>query len=359
MPQALFQSILIVTHKDHHAKWDQEALKKLKVPNVTLAESGRVAFAHLKKNRVDMVLCDTVLEDIDGVTLVRELRKHEEFKRVPIIMVTTENRMERVLDAISAGVSGYILRPYSFETFERHLRMAHHTENFMEIEEIQLEEAQSMIEQGDFDDAIEALEEIVNTQDEAQKYYDMGCNSLRLKKYGQAIISFKKAVKLNDLFAEAYHGLAQAYEQKGDLDNCKLYLHRAAEVLAEQDRFEDTKRMFIEILKLEDDPTNPFNTLGVKLRKKGDYVQALYAYERAVELTPDDENVYYNIARAHYFMNDIPKAEENLVVALSMNGGFSEALALYADMTGKEWVPKGGKKKTTAPTPKDASTLDL
>ena len=64
----------------------------------------------------------------------------------------------------------------------------------------------------------------------------MGCRCLTRQKYGQAIIAFKKAININDLFAEAYKGLADAYKGKGEIEECKRYLQKAAEIHAQFNR---------------------------------------------------------------------------------------------------------------------------
>ena len=172
-------------------------------------------------------------------------------KDVPIVMVTASSSREKVLDAIAQGCAGYILRPYSEDTFAKHVLRGCQVERVTEIERQQIEDAREMIAAGNFDDAIEAFEEIISEQNMAQKYYDMGCRCLVRQKFGQAIIAFKKAIKLNDLFAEAYKGLADAYKAKGEIDEFKRYLQKAAEVHAQFNRLEETKELFIEILKYD------------------------------------------------------------------------------------------------------------
>ncbi|WP_035104255.1 tetratricopeptide repeat protein [Desulfohalovibrio reitneri] len=334
----MLDTVLILTRSELHGKRDRQSIQGFGAETVKHFLKGSDAFDFLTHNSAGLILCDTELEDMDGVRFLKLLRQNMNLKQIPVVMVTMENRKNKVLDCISAGCAGYILRPYSMDTFERHVRLALNLESFNEIEEIQLEEARNMVSMGEFDDAIEAYEEIISEQDEAQKYYDMGCQFLYKRKYGKAIIAFKKAVKINTLFAEAFKGLADAYKAKGDYENYKKYLMQAANVHAEFDRLEETKELFIEILKYENDAPNPFNTLGVKLRKEGDHAGALHAYKQAIKLTPDDENVYYNKSKAHYFMGDIEETLTSLREALSRKPGFTEARKLYANLAGQEWA---------------------
>lgn len=332
-----FLSVLILTGKPQHAKHDKMALGKLKPEKIFALSSGSKALALLQTNYVELVLLDSELEDMPAVDFLRALRRNPALRETLVIMVTAEARRERVLDLIGAGVGGYILRPYSPLTFERHLRQAKRTGQFTEIEQAQLQEGRELVDAGAFDDAIEAFEEIITEQDEARRYYEMGMQYMLETKFGKAIIAFKKAVQINDLFAEAYKGLAEAYKGKGDTAMQTKYLEKAAEVFAVFDKLEETKELFIQILKYEHTTPNPFNTLGVKLRRQGDYQGAVHAYKRAIELTPDNEALYYNIARAYLFLNDRSQAEKYALQALMMQADFPEAFALYEQITGKKF----------------------
>lgn len=353
-----YRRVLILSDKEAHAKWDFGSVKKLKPAYLDVLASGKEALSYLNRYKTDLVLLDSKLADMDGIAFLLQLKEQLGGKNkaddTPVIMVTTENRRSKVLDALAAGCSGYILRPYSQQTFERHLLQSKRMENFTEIEESQLQGAKELVSQGAFDDAIEAFEEILDDKDEAERYYDMGMGYLVESKYGKAIVAFKKALKLNRLFAEAYKGLADAYAGKGKHEESVKALKRAAEIHAQFDRMEETKELFIEILKLESEAYNPFNSLGVRLRRENDYPGAIKAYKRALELTPDDENVYFNLAKAYIFMGNKEVAETSLRKALSLNGEFEEAGAMFKRLTRQEWTPSA-----TARVPDRKATSEL
>ncbi len=347
--ESRFDCVVILSNAEVHARRDKHSIKAFQPSVVRWFTSGTETIDFLSRNPVDLILCDSVLDDMDGLKFLQLIRNNMNLSQLPVVMVTLENHRHYVLDAINHGCAGYVLRPYSQKTFDRHLRLAKQMERYSEIEEVQLEDAKDMVSMGNFDDAIEAFEEIVSIQDEAQRYYDMGCRYLMEQLYGKSIVCFKKALKINDLYAEAYKGLAEAYQGKGDEDNYKAYLKKAAEVYAQFDRLEETKQLFIEILKFEDTVPNPFNSLGVKLRTQGDYPGAIHAYEQALELTPDDEHIYFNMSKAFYFMGDIAQAGKNAAEALRVNPHFSEAAALYKRLSGKDWkIPSGSAGEAKA-----------
>jgi tetratricopeptide (TPR) repeat protein len=313
----------------------------------------------LDEESADLVLCDTDLADMHGCKFLRILRQKPNHRATPVVMVTLDAKKNAVLDAIAAGCTGYIIRPYSPETFQRHLMLAKQVERFSEIESEQLKQARNMVDQGSFDDAIEEFEELLSLTDEAQKYYDMGCDYLIEEKFGKAIISFNKAIKINSLFAEAYKGLADAYKGKGDESAYKAHLQKASEVFAQLDRMEEAKSLFIEILKIDDTAPNPYNTLGVKLRRKGDYPQAIHNYLRAIELTPKDENIFFNLSKAYYFMDEKEKAKKALVRALSISDDFAEARKFYKKLFNKEWETKAKAAGEAASSEKSKAVMDV
>ena len=341
--------VVIATSQEEQSRRDRHSLKQMHAGSVLHFSSGSECIDFLGQHHVDLVLVDSSLTDMDGLKFVKLVRMNMNLKDTPLVMITAEGKRNRVLEAIAAGVDGYVLRPYSQETFQGHIMRAMKLERVLEIEESQLLEGKQLLSMGKYEEAIEAFEELVAEDNLAQKYYDLGCKYLVRQKFGQAIIAFKKAVKLNDLYAEAYKGLAEAYKARGDLENYKAYLQRAAETFAHFDRMEETKELFIEILKYDNDAPNPFNTLGVRLRKAGDVPGALHAYIQALELTPEDENIYYNMAKAQFYTGDVRNAKDSIQKSLRLNPGFEEARKLHLKLFNREFeLPRSaGRPKPT------------
>ncbi len=341
---------VIVSKNKEHVDVDQAALKRLSLELAKVFPAGAQAFHYLAAHPCDVILCDSDIDDFDSRTFLKIVKNNPSLRNIPVVMVTADNQRDAVLDAVAAGCSGYILRPYVLDTFERHVNTALQLVRFNEIENRQLRDAQRMMEGGDYDAAIEEFKEVVSLKNEAQKFYDLGCSYLNQEKYGKAIVAFQKAVKMNEMYAEAYQGLSEAYKRKGDLEQCQFYLKKAADVYAESDHLEKVKELFIDILKFDHAAANPFNTMGVKLRKSGDYAAAIRAYDQALELTPNDENIYFNMAKALYFKGDKAACVEKLVMALSMNPSFLEALRMYRKLTGKRWPVNMQPRPSSIPT---------
>lgn len=332
---------IIVSANRLHVERDLSAIRRLGLEVVKVFSSAAEAYNFLTAGGSDLVFCDHHVKDLDAMHFVRTVKASPGLRRIPVVMVSMRNDKADVLDAVAAGCSGYILRPYSDNTFEKHCRNALQLAQFNEIEQRQLQDAKLMLEIGEVDEAIEGFEELASMQGEAEKYYDMGCQHLAAEQYGKAIVAFQKAIRINDLFAEAYHGLAEAHKRRGDISQSQDYLKKAADLFAEADKMEKVKEVFIDILKMDEQASNPFNTLGVRLRKAGDIVAAVRAYKQALELTPSDENIYYNLAKAYYFSKNYDQATEWVTMALRINPSFSEAHRMYEKLQGTPWQGEG------------------
>jgi tetratricopeptide (TPR) repeat protein len=91
-----------------------------------------------------------------------------------------------------------------------------------------------------------------------------------------------------------------------------------------------------------------FNEFGIKLRKNKMIKDALTYYTRALELSKQDENLYYNIARAHLENKDPALALDFLLKSLELNPGFAEASQFLLWLYNKKLVPEA--KKTEVAT---------
>ncbi len=331
------KTVFVVTSNRDHARLDRAHLREFDPENLIEFTGGAEVLESWEFYHPDLALLDTELDDMDGVGLLQLLRRSGRSRNTPVVMVTAENNKNRVLDAIGAGCSGYILRPYSGETYRRHVLRALSIERDLEIETLQLKEAGDLVREGNCQGALEVFEEIFSEENQVGGYFDLGMKYLLEQRYGQAVMAFKKAVKLNDLYAEAYKGMAEAYKGVGDMERHRSALQKAAEVYAVIDSHEECRDLFIEILKYDAKTPNPYNTLGVALRKRGDLGGALHAYGRALDLTPMDENIHFNMAKAFSFLGDRESALDRLRRALRLNAKFPEGRALYEKLAGSPW----------------------
>ena len=77
-------------------------------------KNGAQALATLHNDGpVDLMLIDINMPEMDGISLVKEIRKRSGWNEIKIIMVTTETQMDSVDSAFALGVDSYIMKPFS------------------------------------------------------------------------------------------------------------------------------------------------------------------------------------------------------------------------------------------------------
>ena len=84
-------------------------------PGIQIEEAinGRKAQVMLSRTAMDLILCDWEMPEMSGLELLTWCREQDHLKTTPFIMVTSRGDKENVIQAIQAGVSDYIGKPFS------------------------------------------------------------------------------------------------------------------------------------------------------------------------------------------------------------------------------------------------------
>ena len=88
------------------------ALKGIGYTDLVEAGHGREALEKLTPD-IGLVITDWNMPEMGGLELVKALRATEGSSKLPILMVTTRSAQEDILQAVEAGVSSYILKPFT------------------------------------------------------------------------------------------------------------------------------------------------------------------------------------------------------------------------------------------------------
>jgi two-component system chemotaxis response regulator CheY len=80
---------------------------------VVEASDGVEALAKAKTTSVDLVISDVNMPNMDGITLIGELRKLPAFKFTPMLMLTTESSADKKAQGKAAGATGWIVKPFN------------------------------------------------------------------------------------------------------------------------------------------------------------------------------------------------------------------------------------------------------
>ena len=102
---------------DDSASMRQMVSFTLKRAGYTVVEAadGVEALNYARASAVDLVLTDVNMPNMDGISLVRELRQLQTYKFVPMLMLTTESGQDKKMLGKAAGATGWLVKPFNPE----------------------------------------------------------------------------------------------------------------------------------------------------------------------------------------------------------------------------------------------------
>ena len=92
------------------------SLKKMGFKYIMEAKDGEVALNILKKDRAGLILADWNMPKMNGLELLKAVRQDESLKDIPFIMVAAAGQKRNIMEAVKAGVSNYIVKPFTPQT---------------------------------------------------------------------------------------------------------------------------------------------------------------------------------------------------------------------------------------------------
>ena len=96
-------------------------LKELGYTNVDEAEDGNDALKKLRSEKFDFVISDWNMPNMDGLTMLQQIRADAALASLPVLMVTAEAKKENIIAAAQAGASGYVVKPFTAATLDEKL----------------------------------------------------------------------------------------------------------------------------------------------------------------------------------------------------------------------------------------------
>jgi len=113
--------ILIVDDFPTMRRIIKNLLKDLGFENVDEAEDGVIGLEKLRNGSFDFVVSDWNMPNMDGLTMLQQVRADPNLSSIPVLMVTAEAKKENIIAAAQAGASGYVVKPFTAATLEEKL----------------------------------------------------------------------------------------------------------------------------------------------------------------------------------------------------------------------------------------------
>jgi two-component system, chemotaxis family, chemotaxis protein CheY len=115
--------VLIVDDSAAIRKILRRVLQQAEIPlgQVFEAGDGVEAVESLKRQKVQLILSDINMPNMDGLQFLSHVKNSAEWKDVPVVMITTEGSQAKVLEAVQLGACGYVRKPFTAEQIKEKL----------------------------------------------------------------------------------------------------------------------------------------------------------------------------------------------------------------------------------------------
>ncbi len=99
----------------------KRSLVEIGYQDIQFAANGEEALEKLKSGEFGLVLLDWNMPIMSGIEVLRTMRANPAFQKIPVLMVTAEAQMENIMEAVQAGVSDYLVKPFSGQALQEKL----------------------------------------------------------------------------------------------------------------------------------------------------------------------------------------------------------------------------------------------
>ena len=113
--------VLVVDDMSTMRRIIKNVLKQIGFTDLVEAENGQDALKKLKAGDIGFIVSDWNMPVMQGIDLLRAVRADADLKHLPFLMVTAEAQKDNIIEAVQAGVSNYVVKPFTAEALQAKL----------------------------------------------------------------------------------------------------------------------------------------------------------------------------------------------------------------------------------------------
>jgi CheY-like chemotaxis protein len=91
--------------------------------NFVGANNGVEALSMLEENKIDLIITDLHMPDMDGIEFIHEVRENEKTDLIPVLMITSDYSPDKMLEAYEAGVDEFMQKPFKVVALEEKIKV--------------------------------------------------------------------------------------------------------------------------------------------------------------------------------------------------------------------------------------------
>lgn len=322
------QKTVLIADENHAAIEDLTTImKNTGFADILQADNANDAWSTIRFRELGCIISAWDMQEMSGLALLRIVRSSDKFYDTPFFLTHSAFTEGMVIMSGQEGVTGLIVMPFDRNNIKNKMKALKFTvvDPGQAEAEQSLHDALDLIETGNFSTAMGILENLIEHEENAEYYYNIGYIQTAQGNYSEAIQAFRKATAIDRLFAKAYQGMGRAYQKLGKTDQAEKYMIKAADIHMGKENVHEAEDVLQEIKKMNPNTVNIYNSLGVLYRKKGDFKKALHNYKRALVIHPERVRIHYNIGRLYIEMKDPEFAKSYFLKALELEPDFVDA----------------------------------
>jgi tetratricopeptide (TPR) repeat protein len=366
--------ILVVEPTANYRTSLKQFLANLKAKKVKLVGSVADARREMLTTKVGLFIVEWALDEQNGIQFCRALRQEPAYKQTPYMLLSVENLKMDVILAAEVDISGYLLKPFSYEDFCAQLDAMIRKKTEPTQFAVTLDTADAMVERGELEAAEKLFVDAIQQKSRSARAY---CGLARVSRARgqaeQAMEHVKQALALNAEYIEAYRlmlelcverkdraGIVQAasvlhqmspnnpryalllaktYLELNELEGSENFFRKTLALsprMAEaykglgsvyliQEEYERAVKNFKKALDLDKGDVSTLNALGLAYVRMGQFKEGITRYLIALKLDPQDSRVLFNVGQAYEKRGDFERARWYYAQALVHKSGFVKA----------------------------------
>lgn len=327
-------AILVVEPAANYRASIKQFLTNLKARNIKMCSSSAEAKREMLTTKVGLFIVEWKLAEQNGIQFCRELRQERHILGVPFLLLSVENLRSDVILASEVGITGYLLKPFSYEDFcdqiAHIVKTKHHKTSADEL----LEKGDELLVAGKFVEAENYFKSAIEENPSSARAL---CGLAKVAKATDrdrdALKLLQKAVEINPDYIEAYREFVRIYQDTGDLeglikaaavmhsmspDNPKYTLILAAAYLG-LNQLDSSEQFFSITVRLSPQLAEAYRGLGNVYIAKQDYERAMKNYQKALDLDKDDISTLNSLGLTYVRQGMIKEGVKRYLMALKLD----------------------------------------
>ena len=113
--------ILVVDDFSTMRRIVKNCLQEIGYTDISEADDGNTALPMLQAGAFDFLITDWNMPGMPGLDLLKAVRADARLGKMPVLMLTAEAKREQIVEAVQAGASGYVIKPFTAVTLKEKL----------------------------------------------------------------------------------------------------------------------------------------------------------------------------------------------------------------------------------------------